>query len=122
MHWITNVILLAVVVVAYTLLKRRGQIPPADALQHLRNGALVVDVRSAAEFRAGHLPDTVNMPLEVIETALPDRVKDKNQPILLHCQSGMRSGVAMGKLKAMGFQNVFNLGSYARAAGILSAR
>jgi rhodanese-related sulfurtransferase len=42
--------------------------------------------------------------------------------VLLHCQSGMRSGLAMKKLKRLGYANVFNLGSYSRASHIVGAR
>jgi phage shock protein E len=45
-------------------------------------------------------------------------VKDKNQVLLLHCASGMRSGVAKQKLKSLGYANFFNLGSLARARKI----
>ena len=57
--------------------------------------------------------------LDDIEVSLPRRVRDKNQALLLHCQSGMRSGVAKKKLKALGYANAFNLGSYGRAAQIV---
>jgi len=46
-------------------------------------------------------------------------VPDKNQVLLLHCLSGTRSGIAKRQLKSMGYQNVFNLGSYGRAGKIL---
>jgi rhodanese-related sulfurtransferase len=85
----------------------------------LKNGALVIDVRSSGEFASGHLPVAINVPLDEIETVLPQRVKDKNQVLLLHCQSGTRSGMAKTKLKRMGYPNVFNLGSYGRAETIL---
>jgi rhodanese-related sulfurtransferase len=49
-------------------------------------------------------------------------VKDKNQVLLLHCQSGMRSGVAKSRFKGLGYPNVFNLGSYARASHIVIAK
>jgi phage shock protein E len=121
MNWTTVLIILAVVVVLY-MLKRAGQISSKDALAHLKNGALVIDVRSSAEFNSGHLPKAINLPLEEIETVLPHRVKDKNQVLLLHCQSGMRSGVAKKKLKGLGYANAFNLGSYGRAAQVVSGR
>ena len=63
-----------------------------------------------------------NIPLDQIESAVPRRVADKNQLLLLHCASGMRSGMAKSKLKAMGYANAYNLGSYSRAAGIVNAR
>jgi rhodanese-related sulfurtransferase len=80
---------------------------------------LVIDVRSAGEYSSGHLPRAINLPLDDIEVSLPRRVRDKNQALLLHCQSGMRSGVAKKKLKALGYANAFNLGSYGRAAQIV---
>ena len=101
------------------MIKKSGQISPKDALAHLKNGTLVIDVRSPGEFHSGHLPTAINIPLDEIETALPRRMKDKNQVLLLHCQSGMRSGMAKQKLKSVGYTNVFNLGSYGRAENIL---
>jgi hypothetical protein len=58
-------------------------------------------------------------PPDLIGTELPKRVKDKNQALLLHCASGMRSGMAKSKLKSMGYPNAFNLDSYGRAESIL---
>ena len=118
MNWTTTLIIAAVVAVVF-MLKTAGQISAKDALAHLKNGALVIDVRSPGEFNSGHLSAALNLPLDEIETALPRRVPDKNQVLLLHCQSGMRSGMAQRKLKSMGYAKVFNLGSYGRAESIL---
>lgn len=107
------------VIAAFFLLKRAGQISARDARAHLKNGALVIDVRSPGEFNSGHLSTAINLPLDEIETALPPRVKDKNQVLLLHCLSGTRSGLAKNRLKSLGYTNVFNLGSYGRAKSIL---
>ena len=104
---------------AVFLLKRMSFISPEAARQHLQQGALVIDVRSPGEFNSGHLPNAINIPLDGIETVLPRRVKDKNQMLLLHCLSGMRSGMAKQKLKSLGYANVFNLGSLARARKIV---
>jgi phage shock protein E len=119
MNW-TPFFILAVVVAVVLLLKKGSQISAKDALDLLKSGALVVDVRSRGEFNAGHLAQTINIPLDEIETALPERAKDKNQALLLHCASGMRSGVAKSKLEHLGYTNVFNLGSYGRAETILN--
>lgn len=121
MNWTTSLIVLTVIAIIY-MLKRVGQISSKDAHSHLKNGALVIDVRSPAEFNSGHLPNAMNFPLEEIETALPRRVKDKNQLLLLHCQSGARSGVARKKLNGIGYINAFNLGSYGRAARVVNDR
>jgi phage shock protein E len=117
MNWTTTLIIAAVVAVFF-MMKKSGQISAKDALEKLKDGALVIDVRSPGEFNSGHLPNTINIPLDEIETALPRRVKDKNQTLLLHCASGMRSGMAKQKLKSLGYANVFNLGSLARARKI----
>jgi len=116
---LTTILVIAAVVAVVFMLKTAGQISAKDALAHLKNGALVIDVRSPGEFNSGHLPTALNLPLDEIETALPRRVPDKNQVLLLHCQSGMRSGMAKKKLNGLGYANAFNLGSYGRAESIL---
>ena len=119
-NW-TPLLIFAGVVVVFILLKRSGQISTTAARAHLKNGTLVIDVRSPGEFNAGHLAKGINIPLDEIETAIPQRVKDRNQALLLHCASGMRSGLARRKLKAMGYANAFNLGSLARARNIVES-
>jgi phage shock protein E len=119
-NW-TPLLIFAGVVIVFILLKRSGQISAKEALAHLKNGALVIDVRSPGEFSSGHLSAAINLPLDEIETALSGHVKNKNQVLLLHCQSGMRSGLARNKLKRLGYANVFNLGSLARARKIVES-
>lgn len=103
----------------FRLLKRMGQISVAAAAEHLKHGALVIDVRSPAEFSSAHLRQAINMPLPEIEQLIAGQVKDKNQVLLLHCQSGGRSGAAKKKLAALGYAEAYNLGSYDRAARIV---
>jgi phage shock protein E len=110
---------IAVVIVVVFLLKRSGQISAQEARERLKDGALVIDVRSAGEFKAGHLSSAINIPLDQLEAALPLRVQDKNQVLLLHCQSGIRSGMAQKKLQAMGYAKAFNLGSLSHARDIV---
>jgi phage shock protein E len=116
----TTVLIIVVFFAAFILIRRAGQISSKEALVYLNNGALVIDVRTPSEFNSDHLPSALNIPLNQIETTLPCRVKDKSLVLLLHCQSGIRSGLAKRKLKALGYSNAFNLGSYDRAAHIVS--
>ncbi len=118
MNW-TIILIALLVLVAPLLLKRMSQISASAAADHLKHGALVIDVRSPGEFNAGHLRQAINMPLDQIETLVPRRVNDKNQVLLLHCQSGARSGAAKTKLVALGYTQAYNLGSYDRAARIV---
>jgi phage shock protein E len=118
MKW-TTILIIAVALAVILMLKRTGQISSIDAQAHLKQGALVIDVRSPGEFNSGHLPSAINIPLDVIETALPVRVPDRNQALLLHCQSGMRSAVAVRRLKSLGYTNAFNLGSLSLARAVV---
>lgn len=121
MDWKT-LLIIAVVVIAFLLIKRAGQISTSEASEKLRKGAMVIDVRSPGEYQSGHLRQAVNIPLDEIEAVVPQRVSDKDQVLLLHCASGMRSAVAARKLKALGYTHAHNLGSYHRAEQIVNAR
>ncbi len=118
MNW-TTILIIWVVIFAFLVITKGGQISTKDAAAYLKNGALVIDVRSPGEFSSGHLTNAINIPLDAVTTGVPERVKDKSQVLLLHCQSGMRSGVAQKKLIGLGYTNTFNLGSYSRAESIL---
>jgi len=101
------------------LLKQLGQVSRVVALEHLRRGARVIDVRSASEYQAGHLPEAVNVPLDALAQQIQRAAPDKDQVLLLHCFSGTRSGMARRILRGNGYTQVFNLGSYGRAESIL---
>jgi phage shock protein E len=117
MDW-TSVLIFAAIVALFLLSSRVGLVSAAKAKEHLKRGAIVVDVRTPAEFNTGHLSRAINIPFDEVETLVPRRVTDKGQVLLLHCQSGMRSGIARKKLAALGYTRAFNLGSYRRAARI----
>ena len=121
MNWIPLLLITGVVLVL-AILKKAGQVSTKEAQELLKAGALVIDVRTAEEYVAGHLATAVNMPLNEIGASIGRLVRAKDQVLLLHCQSGIRSGAAMKKLKAMGYTNVYNLGSYARAASIVNSK
>jgi rhodanese-related sulfurtransferase len=108
--------------IAFMVMRRSGQVSKKEAEDYIRNGACVVDVRSPREFSTGHLLQAFNFPLEELEGTLPQRIKDKNRVILLHCRTGLRSKQAKERLESIGYKNVFNLGSYERAFKIVSGR
>jgi phage shock protein E len=108
-------------IAAFLLFKRLMLLGPAAARDWLEKGAIVIDVRSEGEFRERHLPAAINIPLGQLREEIARRAPDKEQPLLLHCLSGGRSGVGKGMLRRMGYRNVFNLGSYGRAEKIVGA-
>ena len=115
----TILIVMVAALAAFFILKRVSFVSAEAAQKLLRQGAIVIDVRSRQEFQEGCLPGAINIPLGELRDGLPRRVKAKSQPLLLHCLSGGRSGMARSQLKRMGYVNVFNLGSLARARRIV---
>jgi len=80
----------------------------ATALINHQN-AVIIDVRTAAEFKKGHIVNAINVPLSEINTQLDKLEKYKNQEILVACRSGSRSGTATRSLLKAGFENAHNL-------------
>jgi phage shock protein E len=72
--------------------------------------ALWIDVRTAEEYAASHVPDAVNIPYEEITGRIEEVTTDKNALIYLYCRSGRRSGIARDALVKAGFSNVVNVG------------
>jgi len=69
-----------------------------------REKANVVDVSDAAEFAAGHIVGSKNLPLADLEAKLAGAVKNKNLPLVLVCQSGARSAKAVNIAKKLGYE------------------
>jgi phage shock protein E len=116
------ILLLVVVVVIVLVVARRGgsALAPEQAREYLQADAMVVDVRTPGEFASAHLPQAVNIPLQSLESGIRQQVPDKSKVILLHCQSGSRSGAAQRRLRQLGYTNAFNIGSYHQAQRITS--
>jgi len=114
-------IILALAVAAFLVYKRLTLVRPDTAREWLKQGAKVIDVRSEGEFRGGHLPRAINIPLGQLSAEIGRLAPDKDQPLLLHCRSGTRSGMGKRTLQKLGYRHVFNLGSYGRAKQILGS-
>ena len=84
--------------------------PKVDVKALLKNGATIVDVRSKAEYQAGHLKGSINIPLDSLGHHLSRLKKDK--AIITCCASGMRSASAKSLLKSNGFSEVHNGGGW----------
>ena len=73
-------------------------------------GYILLDVRRADEFEAGHIPGAVNLPNEEIGTEEIPSLPDKAQTIYIYCRSGNRSRQAADKLLALGYTNIIEFG------------
>ena len=103
---------LALAVIAYEVSRTRsgGQaVGPMDAVPLMNQGALLVDVRSREEFEGGHVLDARHLPQEEVAGAAESLKKYRDKPVIVCCESGMRSGAAARVLKAQGFAKVVNL-------------
>lgn len=78
----------------------------------IAQGALLVDVRSQAEFDTGHLEGALLIPHTDVAARLSEFGSDKSRPIVLYCRSGNRAGKAEEVLAAHGFTNIHNAGGY----------
>ncbi|MCF7817611.1 MAG: rhodanese-like domain-containing protein [Kiritimatiellales bacterium] len=76
----------------------------------IKDGALVVDVRTAEEFAGGHIAGAINIPYQLAARELASREKDLAKPIIVYCHSGARSAAAKKALNEAGFTNVVNGG------------
>ncbi len=84
--------------------------PKINYKELVKNGAQLIDVRSQGEFSGGHIFGSENIPLQSIAGNLGKIKKDK--AIIVFCASGMRSASAKAILKANGFNEVHNAGSW----------
>ena len=72
-------------------------------------GALLIDVREAEEYAAGHIPGSLNLPLSAIDTA-EIQLRDPEAPLFVYCLAGTRSARAVARLKSLGYTRVENIG------------
>jgi rhodanese-related sulfurtransferase len=84
--------------------------PKVDISALIEQGAIVVDVRTPAEFKDGHVKGSMNLPLQTLGSQMNKLKKD--QVIITCCRSGSRSGMARRQLQAAGFTQVYNGGPW----------
>ena len=72
-------------------------------------GVVILDVRTSAEFAAGHIEGAINIDVEGMQFESGIAELDKGATIAVYCQSGRRSGIAVDKMSKAGFTSLFNL-------------
>lgn len=92
-----------------------GGVSPAEAVRLInREKAVVIDVCDAAEFAAGHVVGSRNVPLSQLATS-KDLPSNKKLPLIVVCASGMRSQKASAALVKMGYEQTQVLAGGLRA-------
>lgn len=84
----------------------------SDLRKLIDRDAVIVDVRTPAEFKQGHATGAVNIPLAEINNRL-DQIQSYQAPIITCCATGRRSGIARRQLKAQGLE-AYNGGPWQR--------
>lgn len=94
-----------------TLKKLFGFGPSVNYAEMVKNGAIILDVRSKGEFAGGHIKGSVNISVDTLRNNLA-KLKDKDKTIITCCASGMRSATAKSILQSNGYVNVYNGGGW----------
>ena len=85
--------------------------PKVDYAELVKQGAIILDVRSKGEYSSGAIKGSINISLDQLNANL-SKLKDKNTPIITCCASGMRSASAKSILKSNGYTSVHNGGGW----------
>jgi rhodanese-related sulfurtransferase len=84
---------------------------PADVLARIERGdaPLLLDVRTPAEFAAGHVPGAVNVPIDSLAGRLDELGRGRDREVVVYCERGPRAAKAQAALAAAGFSAVRQL-------------
>lgn len=85
--------------------------PSVNYADLVKQGAIILDVRSKGEYSGGHIKGSINISVDTLSSNL-SKLKDKNKTIITCCASGMRSASAKSILKSNGYSNVYNGGGW----------
>ena len=105
-------IVLGLLIGGEVLRKIRGitSVNPTEALQLINHqDAMLLDIRDSGEYKGGHIPEALNIPLSGLKNRIRELEKFKSKPIIVYCQSGSRSSSGAAVLKKSGFDMVHNL-------------
>ena len=93
-----------------TLTMRGKRASPLEVTQLINRGkSVVLDVRDAAEYANGHLPDARHIPLAELAKRAGELDKAKSKTVIVVCQKGVRSSMAAKVLAGAGFTDVVSL-------------
>jgi rhodanese-related sulfurtransferase len=91
-------------------------ISPADLVVRLNTdrAPVLLDVRSAEEFAAGHIPGAIHIPYDEIPSRLAELAEYRDAELVVYCRTGRRAGIAEATLREAGFSSVSDLDGHMR--------
>ncbi|MCL7927145.1 MAG: rhodanese-like domain-containing protein [marine benthic group bacterium] len=84
---------------------------PTQLAARLEEGTapVLLDVRSAEEFAAGHIPGAINVPYDEVPARLAEIVEHRDAELVVYCRTGRRAKIAEAALREAGFRQVADL-------------
>ena len=82
----------------------------AEKMMKNEKDYIILDVRTAEEYKEGHIPNAINVANETIGEEEIAELPDKEQLIMVYCRSGRRSKQAASKLVKLGYSNIVEIG------------
>ena len=112
-HWLVAATVAVLVLVIVFEIRARAEsfaaVSPQDAIRLMNHGAVIIDLRPAEQYAAGHLSGARRMDGEQILKAGDTLKKYKQKPLIVYDESGSLGTSAARQLKAQGFTQAFNL-------------
>lgn len=111
-QWVLFAALLAVVVmlIMHEARKSGPALSPQQAINLVNSeDGVFVDLRDAADFKAGHIVDAVHIPAAKVVARIAELEKYRERPVILVCKMGQSAGAAGKQLKAAGFAKVYKM-------------
>lgn len=88
---------------------RIGEVTVAVAIERIKSGAVLIDVREDSEFETAHADGAKHMGRGVIDRDIVQTFTDKNTELILYCGGGYRSALAADMIQKMGYTNVWSM-------------
>ena len=109
----TSYILIGLAIVGFLIYNRvLSNVPSISSEENLKvisdNNYRFLDVRTNGEYSDGHIPNSIHIPLQDIQSRISEIEKIKDKKIIVYCRSGARSSMASKTLLKEGF-DVSNL-------------
>jgi rhodanese-related sulfurtransferase len=112
-HWLVAATAVVLVLVIVFEIRAQGEslttVSPQDAIRLMNRGAVVIDLRAAEQYAAGHLAGARRLDGEQILKAGDTLKKYKQKPLIVYDESGSLGTSAARQLKRLGFEQAFNL-------------
>ena len=100
-------VIVGLIIINEWRIRSRGfnTILPTEAVQKINHGAKILDIRAESAFKQGHIVDSLHMPADKVSTVVA-KISDKNQPLVVACETGLRANRVASVLVKDGYTQV----------------